>query len=237
MRGGPGGFDLAAFKEFVAGEPRITAERLIEQSPIPVDEVSPASFLEVLFLKGERVLVFDDIRTQGHPWLHSGPYCDAHSLDRFVRGRQHGVWFLGPVDGRFRRNDAEKVSRRSAQNLTSWRYLLVESDRPDISPDEWLTALVRLELPIVSIVETGDRLPHALILVGAASREEWDHTRDELRPALVKIGADVASLSAVRLTRLPGCERLGRADADGVYRQFPDGPHFQRLLYLKPLTA
>jgi hypothetical protein len=30
MRGGPRGFDLATFKEFVVGEPRITAERLIE---------------------------------------------------------------------------------------------------------------------------------------------------------------------------------------------------------------
>jgi hypothetical protein len=236
MPGGrPRGFDLATFKEFVAGEPRITAERLIEQSPIPVDEVSPAGFLEALFLKGEKVLIFDDIRTQGYVWTHWGPWCDPHNLDLFVHGRPCGAWFLiNPSDARFRINGARRWSRRSAENIVSWRYLLVESDRPDISPDEWLTALVRLELPIVSIVETGDRLPHALVHVGAENKEQWDAKRDELRPDLMRIGADVASLSGVQLSRLPGCYRYGREDADGVYRQFPDGPHFQKPLYLNP---
>jgi hypothetical protein len=96
---------------------------------------------------------------------------------------------------------------------------------------------VRLELPIVSIVETGDRLPHALIHINATSQEEWGTKRDALRPDLIMIGADVASLSGVRLTRLPGCYRCGREDADGVYRQFPNGPRLQRLLYLNPLTS
>ena len=48
------------------------------------------------------------------------------------------------------------------------------------------------------------------------------------------LGADISSLSAVRLTRLPCCERLGKEDKDGKYQKFADGPHLQRLLYLNP---
>jgi hypothetical protein len=238
VRGGPGGFDLAAFRKFIADAPRIDAEWLVRRSPLRVDEQNPVTFLAAIFRRGEKALVFDDIRTQGYVWTQWGPWCDPHSLDRFVHGRPCGVWFLiNPSDARFRINGARRWSRRSAENIVSWRYLLVESDRPDISPDEWLTALVRLELPIVSIVETGDRLPHALVHVGAENKEQWDAKRDGLRPDLMRIGADVASLSGVQLSRLPGCYRYGREDAAGIYRQFPDGARLQRLLYLKPLTA
>ena len=48
------------------------------------------------------------------------------------------------------------------------------------------------------------------------------------------LGADTHILSAVRLTRLPDRERLGKEDKDGKYQRFPDGPHLQRLLYLNP---
>ena len=116
--------------------------------------------------------------------------------------------------------------------------MLVESDRSDISPDEWLTALLRLELPIVSIVETGDRLAHALVHVGAENKEQWDAKRDELRPDLMNGSERMwLRLAACRLTRLARCERAGHEDAEGLYHEFPDGPRLQRLLYLKPLTA
>ena len=96
--------------------------------------------------------------------------------------------------------------------------MVVECDRDDISEAEWLTALVLLRLPIVSIVSSGDRLAHALVHIGAGSNEEWNARRNELLPDLVRIGADVSSLSAVQLTRLPCCERLG---ARGCSRQLP----------------
>ena len=41
-------------------------------------------------------------------------------------------------------------------------------------------------------------------------------------------------MTAVRLSRLPCCERLGTTDNHGVYRPFSDGPRLQRLLYLNP---
>jgi hypothetical protein len=60
--------------------------------------------------------------------------------------------------------------------------------------------------------------------------------RDSLRPTLVSLGADASSLSAVRLTRLPCCERLGRQDERLGYRKFSDGPHIQRLLDYRSCT-
>jgi hypothetical protein len=137
------------------------------------------------------------------------PY-DARTLNAFSRGKPCGVWFLAqPVDGTYRLNDYGKQSRRRHQNVTAWRYLLIESDRHDIAPAEWLAALALLPLPIVSICETGGRLAHALIRVDAPSKEAWDHAKDALVPALTMIGADIHILSAVRLTRLPCCQRLG----------------------------
>ena len=58
--------------------------------------------------------------------------------------------------------------------------------------------------------------------------------RDSLRPAFVMLGADLDSLSAVRLHRLPCCERLGKEDEHGTFKPFENVPHIQRLLYLNP---
>ena len=128
----------------------------------------------------------------------------------FCQGRsQRGVVPCNPVDGVWRPNREGKWSLRSQENVTAWRYLVLESDRGDISAGEWLAFLVALQLPIAAICETGGRLPHALVRVDAASKEGWDRIRDALAPLLIMGGADPDALSAVRLTRLPGCERLG----------------------------
>lgn len=84
---------------------------------------------------------------------------------------------------------------------------------------DWLGALVQLPLRIAALYTSGRRSIHALVRVDAPDKATWDRERDALRPALVTLGADPASLSAVRLTRLPGCRRGGR---------------LQRLPYLNP---
>ena len=131
-------------------------------------------------------------------------------------------------------NDDGKQSRRSHQSVTSWRFLLLESDRADISASEWLAALVLLPLPIVSICETGGRLAHALVRVDAPSKDDWDRFKDSLVPVLTMLGATLSLFPPYRLTRLPCCERLGKEDKDGKYQAFPDAPHLQRLLYFNP---
>ena len=229
-------FDRETFDRFIAGTDKIDAGWLAARSPVCPWNRNPASFLHALYHKGEKVIIFDDFRSQGQEvWEHPGLPFDARALDSFAKGKSHGVWFLcNPVDGKFHLNDGGKQSRRSRQSVTSWRFLLLESDRADISASDWLAALALLPLPVVSICETGGRLAHALLQADAPGKESWDRIKDGLAPVLTMIGADIGSLSAVRLTRLPCCERLGKEDKDGKYQKFADGPHLQRLLYLNP---
>ena len=107
------------------------------------------------------------------------------------------------------------------ESVTAWRYAVLECDH---EPKEiwwpiWLKILVQLKLRIVSLTTSGGKSVHALVRVDCASKEEWDAFKAEhLRP-LVRLGACDGSLSAVRLTRLPGCYR---------------GQNLQELLYLNP---
>ena len=229
-------FDPAAFDRFIAGTDNIDAQWLAARSPIAPWNRTPASFLHSLYNKGEKVIIFDDYQSQGQElWVHPGLPYDARTLNQFAKGKRRGVWFLcNPVDGELLVNDDGKFSRRSHQNITSWRYMVVESDRVDITASGWLAAIAQLPLPVAAIYETGGRLPHALLQVDASSKEDWDHVRDCLTPLLTMLGADISSLSAVRLTRLPCCQRLGKEDAHGTYQKFADGPHLQELLYLNP---
>jgi hypothetical protein len=185
-------------------------------------------------------MIFDAVRSAGSAIATLVCKSEARSAergswDRFVKGARCGIWFLSnPIDGVWRLNREGKWSLRSEGNLTAWRYLVVESDRDNITKGEWLTFLAQLRLPIATIIETGGRLPHALIRVDAKTKAEWNHLKNKVAPLLVRGGADPNSFSAVRLTRFPGCERLGRVDANGVYHEFVDGPHLQRLLFLNP---
>jgi hypothetical protein len=135
-----------------------------------------------------------------------------------------GVWFLAqPVDGQEHVNPREnkdgkiKMSRRSMESVTSWRYLVLESDKANAR--HWLAALVQLPLRIAAIYTSGGKSIHALVRVDASCKERWDAECDGLEPILVTLGADPAALTAVRLTRLPGCYR---------------GDKEQKLLYLNP---
>ena len=52
-------------------------------------------------------------------------------------------------------------TRRAEESLTDYRHLLIESD--EVDPSLWLSVLVQLPLPILSIVTSGKRSIHALI--------------------------------------------------------------------------
>ncbi len=172
-------FDRQAFSNFVAGTEPISARWLAMRSPICPWNRTPASFLHALYRKGENIVVFDDYHSQGQAlWTHPGVPYAASTLIAFTKGKRLGVWFLcNPVDGQFRINDEGNRSRRSHQNITAWRYMVVESDRQDITAGEWLAALVKLPLHVVAIYETGGRLPHALLLMDAPSKQRWDEIR------------------------------------------------------------
>jgi hypothetical protein len=210
------------------------AEELWWRSPVRPDNRTPADFLRRLYQPDESVIVFDNWTSQGQVVATIGkpgePF-DAGILDDFRDPPPGaGAWFLcNPVDGRWLYLDRLKSAtnptgrtRRAEENLTAMRYMVLESDA---APAElWLPALAQLPLPIAAIYTSGGRSIHALVRVDAESKEDWTRIKEKLAPALTTLGADYAAITAVRLTRLPGC-----------YRREKVG--WQELLFLNPEPA
>jgi hypothetical protein len=206
----------------------VTPEWLKTHSPVSV-ECSTQAFLQTIFREREKYLVFTDYRSQGH--IYPG---NRLSLERVTQiNFTDGVWFLcNPVDGQKHLNPRRgKDSQRSEESITSFRHAVLESDH---EPREqwrpiWLRILAGLELPILAITDSGNRSDHALVLVPASTKQEWNAYKHRVLRPLVELGADDGALSAVRLTRLPGCWRNDRrqellyfnptADGIPIYKQ------------------
>ncbi len=236
--------DMDTVEEFVRGVPKIDESWLARRSSMPVAGMGPGEFLSALFSAGERVLIFTDQRSQGD-FLFQVPSSEGGlgggwrlAQQRGVKavrselpkGARDGVWFLvQPVTGKWEIKSDVKYpegggrtvngmyTRRSQVNVSAWRYFVLESD--ELNEAVWLRVLANLPLPIVAIYTSGGRSIHALIRHPVSSKAAWDATRNMIRQIVCPLGADFAALSAVRLSRLPGCLR---------------GNKPQRLLYLNP---
>ncbi len=148
---------------------------LAERSPVPVDRQDSASVLRHLYPRGsgEKVLVFTDMKSQGQ-FLWEAEQSDGIQQRHLPAGND-GVWFLPqPVSGEFLPNPRidGKLSRRSEEAITAWRYAVLESDEADA--DDWLRCLVQMPFRIASICESGGRSIHALVRLDAASKADWD---------------------------------------------------------------
>jgi len=202
-------FEPETLARIAAKLPAADFEFLKARSPICPETQTPATFLNHLYRSGEKVIVFDVFQSQGRHVCHwSEPPADAGCLDHLRTGCLKGVWFLSnPVDGKFHPNPRQgnKMSRRSEESVTSWRYLLVESDKAETIP--WVAALVQLPLRIAAIYSSGRRSIHALIRLDATSKADLDTKAAKIKPMLIALGADEKGMRAVQLTRLPGCFR------------------------------
>ena len=109
-----------------------------------------------------------------------------------------GAWIrVNPLDGKGIKDE----------NVTDYRYVLVESDS---LPIEQQNALMHdLELPIVTLTYTGGKSLHAIVRVDAKSREEYRQRVAYLFDICEKNGLkiDRACKNPSRLTRLPGFQR------------------------------
>lgn len=191
-----------------------------ERSPVVVDAQDSASVLRRLYAygSGEKVLLFSRMESPGQMVWEADRSEVIQARD--LPAGPEGVWFLPqPVDGEWHPNPrlGGKMSGRSEESVTSWRYAVLESDEADAG--DWLRCLIQMPLRIVSICESGGRSIHALVRVDASSKAEWDRRIGGIKPVLITLGADRGALSAVRLTRLPQAKR---------------GERVQRLLYLNP---
>ena len=109
-----------------------------------------------------------------------------------------GAWIrVNPLDGKGIKDE----------NVTAYRYVLIESDS---LPIEQQNALMHdLELPIVTLTYTGGKSLHAIVKVDASSREEYRQRVAYLFDICEKNGLriDRSCKNPSRLTRLPGFRR------------------------------
>ena len=217
-------FDPSALAR-AAGEFRPRLDWFAARSYADPALTSSEDYLALLYA-GEKVLIFNDSRSQGQAvWPDEPiPSCGPE-----------GMWYLAnPVDGKEYPNPRTgKLSRRSEESVTRWKFALIESDEAD--PSLWLAALAKSTLPISAIYSSGGRSVHALIRVpgagsgmarlsGPTSKEEWDAWARSMKAPLARLGADPKALTAVRLTRLPQQWRGERGKE-----------RLQKLLYVNPI--
>lgn len=112
-----------------------------------------------------------------------------------------GAWIrFNPLDGKGVKND----------NVTDFRFALVESDETDIDRQN---AIIReLELPVACLVHSGKKSLHAIVRVEAASYEEYRKRVDYLYTICQKNGLriDSQNRNPSRLSRMPGVMRAGK---------------------------
>jgi len=229
----------------------VNYEWLRRKSPIDVSKVDAVTFIEMLYGEGEKVLVFTKFKSQAQFGICPGRKEKVWRLaeregvppvpSKLPKGGHEGVWFLSnPVDGKwYVKRDGKIVhgkpekSRRSAESVTAWRYLVLECDHKEKACDcemckgrdnprvgeLWLNFLAQLAMPIAAIYTSGGKSVHALVRIGAESKDHWDKIRSDIIDAMVSYGADPRAMTAVRLTRLPGTMR---------------GERPQQLIYLNP---
>lgn len=111
-----------------------------------------------------------------------------------------GAWVrFNPLDGKGVKD----------QNVTSYRYALVESDTMSLEDQH---AMIReLELPVAALVSSGGKSLHAIVHIDATSFEEYRTRVDYLYAICEKNGLtmDRQNRNPSRLSRLPGVTRKG----------------------------
>ena len=112
-----------------------------------------------------------------------------------------GAWIrFNPFDGKGIRDE----------NVTEYRYALVESDSQDIPRQ--IAILKELELPIAAMVHSGKKSVHAIVRIEADTFDEYRERVDFLYEVCKKNGLEIdrQNRNPSRLSRMPGIVRNGR---------------------------
>lgn len=112
-----------------------------------------------------------------------------------------GAWIrFNPLDGKGVKNE----------NVTEYRYALVESDTLEISRQYSL--MLELRLPIAVLVHSGGKSIHAIVRIDAQDYDEYRKRVDYLYAVCQKNGMEIdrQNRNPSRLSRMPGVTRKGR---------------------------
>ena len=187
----------------------------------PQDTWEPArdliTYLELLFEPEEHVAyVTGDVwQNSDRKWVPSKGCYDRTAAELIASLRKHpddvgatvgdwkkeaGAWI------RFNAVDGEGVKN---ENVTSFRYALVESDTLPIAEQDIIFR--KLELPIAALVHSGGKSLHAIVHIDADSYEEYRKRVEFLYSFLEKngISIDKQNRNPSRLSRMPGVTRNG----------------------------
>lgn len=112
--------------------------------------------------------------------------------------QEAGAWIrFNPLDGKGVKNE----------NVTAYRYTLIECDNQEI--EKQYAILKELELPIKVISHSGKKSLHAIVKVDARNIEEYKKRVDFIYKICKKNGlnVDTQNKNPSRLSRFPGFER------------------------------
>ena len=112
-----------------------------------------------------------------------------------------GAWIvINPVDGKGRKDE----------NVTDFRYALIESDTKPV--DEQVAIYKKLELPCVCIVHSGGKSAHAIVRVNAPTIDEYRKRVNFLYEVCANNGlpVDRQNRNPSRYSRMPGVMRDGK---------------------------
>lgn len=112
-----------------------------------------------------------------------------------------GAWIrFNPLDGKGIKNE----------NVTDYRYALVESDTMDI--DRQNAVIRELEHPVACLVYSGKKSLHAIVRIDAGNYDEYRKRVDYLYTVCQKNGMELdrQNRNPSRLSRMPGVTRAGQ---------------------------
>lgn len=173
----------------------------------------PPGYLEILFESSDNVGYVTSIwekdgkhlPTKGNCYRTAGELINALNKCNGDIGAvlgdynpEYGAWI------RFNSLDGKGVKN---ENVTEFRYALVESDSTEI---EQQNEIIRtLELPVTCLVHSGKKSLHAIVRVDAANYDEYRKRVDYLYAVCQKNGLKIDSQNRnpSRLSRMPGVMR------------------------------
>ena len=143
-----------------------------------------------------------------------------------------GVWIcFNPMDGTGRKNN----------NVTSYRYALVESDTQDV--DTQYAILQDLKIPVKMLVHSGGKSLHAIVHIGAVDFKQYQERVDYLYTVCRRHGLEVDTndKNPSRLSRMPGFKRGEKTqyivDRDIGFSDYVEWQHYIEDEMVEPLNV
>lgn len=191
------------------------------EADIPAEEVEPAHYqliryLETLFEVNENVGYVTEswekdgkyLPSKGHYDRTAGQLIEALSKCNGDIGAvlgdynpKAGAWVrFNPLDGNGVKNE----------NVTDFRFTLVESDNMTLSEQERIIHSIRL--PVAALVDSGNKSIHAIVRVDASDKNEYRKRVEYIYKQCQNAGliVDIANKNPARLSRMPGVMRNGK---------------------------